>query len=266
MTELYERLRETPVAEAEKAALVEKCQENGWLMRGGFDWQDDPYMEEYPYSFVRTESMADLREFFTHGNWAIRQGILYHDLAFIQQVNGGDEWWTLKRDADGNWVNFESWTFEYRAEDPAKFSNAIVSMEMASIEQCRSYHYMLPENNLTWNSEYVSNSPWQDDSEALRVFTGENENFEMKICERPGFGGYTAEVRSKEYGGVAYREDCFAVALDAAIAACASAGFTYKEGSSDYEAHASLQQHCARLAAAARELASPRDAIAHERQ
>ena len=43
--------------------------------------------------------MEELRGFFTHGNWALRQGIVYEDLAFVQQVDGGDEWWTLKRTA-----------------------------------------------------------------------------------------------------------------------------------------------------------------------
>lgn len=26
-------------------AFVRKCQENGWLRRGGHAWQDDPYLE-----------------------------------------------------------------------------------------------------------------------------------------------------------------------------------------------------------------------------
>lgn len=33
----------------EHEELVEKCQENGWLKVGGFDWQDDPFLEEYAY-------------------------------------------------------------------------------------------------------------------------------------------------------------------------------------------------------------------------
>lgn len=75
----------------EHDGLVEKCQENGWLKVGGFDWQDDPFLEEYPYEFSRTESVDRLREALGSGNWAIRQGFCYRDLAFIQQVNGGDE-------------------------------------------------------------------------------------------------------------------------------------------------------------------------------
>ena len=29
----------------EHEGLVEKCQENGWLKVGGFDWQDDPFFD-----------------------------------------------------------------------------------------------------------------------------------------------------------------------------------------------------------------------------
>ena len=46
----------------EHEELVEKCQENGWLKVGGFDWQDDPFLEEYPYEFSRTDSVDRLRE------------------------------------------------------------------------------------------------------------------------------------------------------------------------------------------------------------
>lgn len=93
---------------------------------GGYDWQDDPWLEEYPYEFVEAEDVSALRGFLEHGNWAIRTGIVYDDLAFIQQVNGGDEWWTFKKAPDG-WEAFESWTF-------GGFSSA------ARIRACRRLH------------------------------------------------------------------------------------------------------------------------------
>ena len=34
-----------PITGEEHELLVAKCQENGWLKRGGYDWQDDPFME-----------------------------------------------------------------------------------------------------------------------------------------------------------------------------------------------------------------------------
>ena len=112
----------------EHEGLVEKCQENGWLKVGGFDWQDDPFLEEYPYEFSRTESLDRLREALGSGNWAIRQGFCYRDLAFIQQVNGGDEWWTLKRDGDA-WTGFESWSFGAIAQEPERFERLLNGSE-----------------------------------------------------------------------------------------------------------------------------------------
>lgn len=108
-------------------ALVGKCQENGWLRRGGYAWQGDPYLEEYPYSFQVIDGIDALREAFASGNYAIRQGFVYEDLAFVRQMNGGDEWWTRKLAGDGDkagdWVDFESWSFgpvlRQRKGDPA---------------------------------------------------------------------------------------------------------------------------------------------------
>ena len=125
----------------EHEGLVEKCQENGWLKVGGFDWQDDPFLEEYPYEFSRTESVDRLREALGSGNWAIRQGFCYRDLAFIQQVNGGDEWWTLKRTVSG-WLAFESWSFGRIVQEPERFSHAIECMHRATPEQCKRLEYM----------------------------------------------------------------------------------------------------------------------------
>ena len=125
----------------EHDGLVEKCQENGWLKVGGFDWQDDPFLEEYPYEFSRTDSVDRLREALGSGNWAIRQGFCYRDLAFIQQVNGGDEWWTLKR-TDSGWLAFESWSFGRIVQEPERFSHAIECMHRATPEQCKRLEYM----------------------------------------------------------------------------------------------------------------------------
>ena len=125
----------------EHDGLVEKCQENGWLKVGGFDWQDDPFLEEYPYEFSRTDSVDRLREALGSGNWAIRQGFCYRDLAFIQLVNGGDEWWTLKR-TDSGWLAFESWSFGRIVQEPERFSHAIECMHRATPEQCKRLEYM----------------------------------------------------------------------------------------------------------------------------
>lgn len=124
--------------------LIKKCQQNGWLMRGGYDWQDDPYLEEYPYEFSCADDLEELRGFFTHGNRAIRQGIVYKDLAFIQQVNGGDEWWTLKQVDDG-WMSFENITFGNMVKDPERFNHMICSMVASSPQICHNLDYMAPQ-------------------------------------------------------------------------------------------------------------------------
>lgn len=130
-----------PATQEEQKSLEEACQKNGWLKRGGFAWQDDPYLEEYPYEFDRCFSMDDLSDFLKAGNWAIRQGVIYGDLAFIQQVDGGDEWWTLKR-TDSGWLAFESWSFGRIVQEPERFSHAIECMHRATPEQCKRLEYM----------------------------------------------------------------------------------------------------------------------------
>ena len=61
-----------PITGEEHELLVAKCQENGWLKRGGYDWQDDPFMEEYPYEFSKAESIEDLRNAFAQAGLRLR--------------------------------------------------------------------------------------------------------------------------------------------------------------------------------------------------
>ena len=70
---------------------------------------DDPMAElDYKYCFTECKTLDELKEYFLRGNWAIRQGFTYKSLAFINQENGGDEWWTVKKFPDGQLVSFES--------------------------------------------------------------------------------------------------------------------------------------------------------------
>lgn len=136
-----------PLSSRETDELVEMCQRNSWLCQGGCDRQDDPYMEDYPYEFCRANTIEDLTSFMAQGNWAIRQGIVYEDLAFINQINGGDEWWTLKRTDDG-WLGFESASCGLVIErDPAEFTQMIACMHQATPEQCKHLDYMEATEN-----------------------------------------------------------------------------------------------------------------------
>lgn len=169
----YESGHYKPVDNGTAEKLEKKCQENGWLMRGGYDWQDDPYLEEYPYEFRTASDMESLTSFFEHGNWAIRQGIVFDDLAFIQQVNGGDEWWTLKRAGD-EWVDFESVSCEHIiAHSKSDFERLIASMRAASTDECVRLDYLFPNqlaDKLVELSEEFGHYEIVDDHESPESF------------------------------------------------------------------------------------------------
>lgn len=213
------------IGERTYRSLVAKCQKNGWIMKDGYPWQDDPYLEEYPYKFAECTSLEDLRRAFAHGNWAIRQGFLYDDLAFVQQVDGGDEWWTLKRVADNgdisDWLAFESWTFEpsanYRAGSQAdQFTNAIRSMQMAAPAQCERLVYALPEDSPGWNFDKTMEIDFDHIPHECRSFSTQMAGYGLKVYERPSSNGFTAELFDGTSKRILRSEDGIASALDAA--------------------------------------------------
>ena len=148
-----------PVTAEEQESLEAICQKNGWLKRGGYDWQDDPFLEECPYEFSCTDSVDRLREALGSGNWAIRQGFCYRDLAFIQQVNGGDEWWTLKQDGE-TWVPFESFSFKRIAGDISELTRYVAGMRLATVEECKHLDYLPPKSDMQWTGNAF---PYLDD-------------------------------------------------------------------------------------------------------
>jgi len=79
------------------------CDSKPWLG----DYCEYPAYD-YGYSFEEIEDIEALAERFEHGNWSIRTGFLYGGLAFVQQVNGGDEWLALRQTTPGEWESFES--------------------------------------------------------------------------------------------------------------------------------------------------------------
>ncbi|WP_241670115.1 hypothetical protein [Bacillus cereus] len=50
------------------------------------------------------------------GNWSIRQGFALQNLLFVNQINAGDEWWTIRKKKDGNLIAFESISFQSMIE------------------------------------------------------------------------------------------------------------------------------------------------------
>ncbi len=91
--------------------LTAKQQENSWLRDRG---KEDGIYTQYPtsdysYTYYECKTIDELKAAFLYGNWAIRQCFTYKNLAFINQINAGDEWWTLKK-FDGRLLYFDSIT------------------------------------------------------------------------------------------------------------------------------------------------------------
>ena len=129
-----------PLSKEDELKLYVGCQRNPWLKDGGYDFEEDPYLEaDSPYTFVEIKDISILERFFKHGNWSIRQGVVYKDLAFVNQVNGGDEWCTFKNTNKG-WIDFESITFRTIIER-GEFTEFIQRMIDATLSQCKSLDY-----------------------------------------------------------------------------------------------------------------------------
>jgi len=82
--------------------------------------------------------LDDLYKFFKHGNWCLGSAIIYKNLCFIQQVNGGDEWLTIKNFPDEA-INFESISFE--GMNCTEFKDLINRLSRANKEQCVHLKY-----------------------------------------------------------------------------------------------------------------------------
>ena len=129
-----------PVSEEMQKTYKKLCQRNAWLMDGGIPFEDDFCLElDSPYSIIEIKDIETLEAFFTHGNWSIRQAVLYHDLIFANQVNGGDEWWTCKH-FKSVWVPFESITFRYIIKD-GEFAEFIARLDKATRLECETLQY-----------------------------------------------------------------------------------------------------------------------------
>ena len=99
----------------EKAILLRCYQEglkNGWAS-GNFARQDGNFIVEEDrlnknsISFI--DNQEDLINFFKQGNWCLGAGIIYKNLFFLEQTNGGSEW-AIFYINDGEIKQFESYS------------------------------------------------------------------------------------------------------------------------------------------------------------
>ena len=70
---------------------------------------------DYPWGIKEVDCVEELLDVFEHGNWSVRTGFVLGDLAFIEQVSGGNEWLALKLDG-GEWKSFDSISFYHMLE------------------------------------------------------------------------------------------------------------------------------------------------------
>jgi hypothetical protein len=102
--------------------------ENVWISSA----DDPPFTRE---SFVGCYSIQELEERIGHGNWSMGTAFYYRDLCFINQVEGGDEWLTIRHG-----IAFESMTLEPFI-DEGRFARLIRRLLTASKAQCQALTY-----------------------------------------------------------------------------------------------------------------------------
>jgi len=125
-----------------KELFAKKANENYWISGKCFIEDGDPFAAvEYKHttrSIHICETMEELKERIGCGNWSIGQGFAYKNLCFTNQVNGGDEWLTMKYFADEDIVvAFESMTLEPSIErNCGDFEDTINRLLRATKDQC----------------------------------------------------------------------------------------------------------------------------------
>lgn len=122
--------------EAEDQALMKVAlrigQRNPWIRHAS-----DPIFDEK--SFAKVRSIAALESVFEHGNWSLGSAFIYRDLAFINQVNGGDEWLVIRTDAG----DFESWSARYAYhQDSTAVRRFVSDCLAATAEQLQQLEYV----------------------------------------------------------------------------------------------------------------------------
>lgn len=103
--------------------MIEKCEENLWLKSGSLE---DAIAElDYQFNLIQCVSIEQFIQYMKQGNWSIRQGFALQNLLFVNQINAGDEWWTIRKKKDGSLIAFESISFQSMIESIGEAAVAI---------------------------------------------------------------------------------------------------------------------------------------------
>lgn len=101
---------------------------NPWIAEA-----DDPAFG--PASFTACATAEELRAKLEHGNWCLGQAFHFRDLCLINQVDGGDEWLTIRHG-----IAFESINF-LPIIARGEFEQTIQHLLAATEQQCRECNW-----------------------------------------------------------------------------------------------------------------------------
>ena len=114
----FEQLKTRKPQTKEEKDLLLRCfkegLKNGWASgdyaraEGDFIVNED-CLNEKSISFI--DNQEDLINFFDFGNWCLGTGIIYKNLFFLEQINGGNEWAIYKIE-DNKIKQFESYSIK----------------------------------------------------------------------------------------------------------------------------------------------------------
>ena len=115
---------------------------NPWCS-GRADFEDGNFIPEEDRlnrnSFTVFTDAAKLKDAFKRGNRCLSEAFVYRDLCFMNQVNGGDEWLTMKRFGD-EVIAFESISWIPTIDD-GEFDDLLKRLERATKKQCQELDY-----------------------------------------------------------------------------------------------------------------------------
>jgi len=122
---------EQPRASSWIPTWVKLGKKNPWIRPAN----DPPFNTQ---SFCECKDETELLDKLAHGNWCLGQAFYLGDLCFVQQVDGGDEWLTIKQD-----VPFESISFGWIIKDEGRAAaQALLErLRAASVNRCRELDY-----------------------------------------------------------------------------------------------------------------------------
>lgn len=93
---------------------------------------DPPFTRE---SFTKCNSYVELRDKLSHGNWSTGTAFYMRDLCLINQVDGGDEWLTIRHG-----IAFESISFLPIIER-GEYAPLLVRLFAATKDMCQRLEY-----------------------------------------------------------------------------------------------------------------------------